>query len=108
MTIFTKESLEELQRKVNLLEVVSDYVPVTVWRGLCQCSCPLHKGIGQLFSFDKHENFYRCSGCGAQGDAISFLMLCIPTSFSEACQLLADRFDVQLVQVKRKNREKDG
>ena len=44
----------------------------------------------------KGDTHYHCFGCGAHGDAITFLMHHQKLSFSEAVESLAQRFHVQL------------
>lgn len=49
----------------------------------------------------KGDTHYHCFGCGAHGDAISFLMSHVRMSFTEALEHLAERFGVALEQEER-------
>jgi len=54
------------------------------WKGCC----PFHNEKSP--SFYVYEDGYHCFGCGAHGDAISFVMQTSGASFPEAVQSLAN------------------
>ena len=45
---------------------------------------------------ERGDNHYHCFGCGAHGDAISFLVGYLKVSFVEAVEMLAEKFGVSL------------
>ena len=60
------------------------------------CSCPFHSESGSsCILYPDTHNFY-CSGCGAGGDVITFLMLMQKLSYEEAVQELAQRCGLQI------------
>lgn len=93
---YTKESLDELRSKVDLLEVVSSSIKLersgTYYKGLC----PFHNEKTPSFLLQKGDHHYHCFGCGAHGDAIAFLMNYMKMSFAEAVKFLAEKFGVML------------
>lgn len=96
MAIFSKESLENLRQKVDLVEVLAPYMELkragAAYKGLC----PFHDEKTPSFVVNKGDSFYHCFGCGAHGDAIRFLMNHSKISFVEAVETLAQRFHVPL------------
>ncbi|MFC2049125.1 DNA primase [Chlamydiota bacterium] len=94
--MFTKESLEKLKEKIDLLEVVSAHVEMkrlgTAHKGLC----PFHQEKSPSFMIQKGDTHYHCYGCGAHGDAIQFLMEYLNLSFVDAVESLAERFHIPL------------
>lgn len=99
MAIFNKESLENLRRRVDLVEVLSTYVELkrigSSYKGLC----PFHDEKTPSFLIQKGDTHYHCFGCGAHGDAIQFLMSHQKMSFADAIENLGQRFQVHLEKV---------
>lgn len=96
MAFFTKESLETLRQKIDLLEVISPYVEMkragAAYKGLC----PFHEEKTPSFIVQKGDTHYHCFGCGAHGDAIGFLMQHQKLAFSDAVEHLGEKFGVYL------------
>ena len=96
MSSFNKASLEELRQKINLVEVLSPHVNLKSQGAFYKGLCPFHEEKSPSFVIHKGENHYHCYGCGAHGDAISFLMNYLKMSFLDAVEHLADHFHVHL------------
>jgi DNA primase len=94
--MFTKDSLERLKERIDVLEVVSSHVEMkragAAYKGLC----PFHQEKSPSFMIQKGDTHYHCYGCGAHGDAIQFLMEYLNLPFVEAVESLAERFHVSL------------
>lgn len=103
MPIYSKESLESLRHRIDLVEVISPYVDLkragSSYKGLC----PFHDEKSPSFMIQKGDAHYHCFGCGAHGDAIHFLMTYQRLNFSEAVESLAEKFHVHLDIVEGKN-----
>lgn len=96
MRIFTKESLELLKQRIDLVEVVSAFVNLKRSGSSFKALCPFHDEKSPSFIINMGDSHYHCFGCGAHGDAIQFLMSLQKMSFVDAVQFLADKFNVQL------------
>jgi DNA primase len=96
---FSKESLELLRSRIDLVEVINPYVKVQRAGVSYKALCPFHEEKTPSFVIQKGDNHYHCFGCGAHGDAIQFLMAHLRMSFVEAVEMLADRFGVLLEEV---------
>ena len=90
--------LEELRSRVPVSEVVGSRVRLTraghEFKGLC----PFHKEKSPSFTVNDQKAFYHCFGCGAHGDAISFLREHDNLPFMEAVEQLAARAGMQVPQ----------
>lgn len=70
---FARAYLEELRGRVPLRELISHYGVKLVRQGQRQLGlCPFHQE--QTPSFNVWPDHFHCFGCGAHGDAITFLM----------------------------------
>ena len=56
--------------------------------------CPFHEERTPSFSVNPQDKLYYCFGCGAGGDAITFVRETEQLDFSQAVEWLADRFRV--------------
>ncbi len=88
--------LDEIQNKVNIVEVISAYVPLKKagrnYKGLC----PFHHEKTPSFMVSQDKQIYHCFGCGAGGNAFSFLMRQERLEFPEAVRLLAEKAGIRL------------
>ena len=96
MPLYTKESLQRLKEKVDLVEVLSQHLDLQLSGQHYRTRCPFHDERSPSFMIKTGAFSYHCFGCGAHGDAISFLMQYAHFSFREAVEFLADRFHVAL------------
>lgn len=96
MAIFTKESLEALRNRIDLPDVLENFIELKRAGASFKALCPFHEEKSPSFVVQKGDSHYHCFGCGAHGDAIAFLMNNQRLSFSDAVEYLADKFQVTL------------
>lgn len=96
MVVFSKESLETLKQRIDLIEVMTPFVDFKRSGAAYKALCPFHDEKTPSFMIQKGDSHYHCFGCGAHGDAIQFLMSHQQMSFREAVESLAQRFGIRL------------
>lgn len=96
MPMFSKESLDALRAKIDLVEVLSPYVEMKRSGATYKALCPFHSEKSPSFLIRRGDSHYHCFGCGAHGDAIAFLMNFLKLSFAEAVEHLAEKFGIAL------------
>lgn len=99
MTIYSKESLENLRQRIDLVDVLGGYLDLKRSGAAYKALCPFHDEKSPSFMIQKGDTHYHCFGCGAHGDAISFLMNHQRLNFGDAVELLAQRFQVPLEKI---------
>ena len=96
MALISPDSLERVKQTADIVEVVSAHTDLrrqgARWVGLC----PFHEERTPSFSVDPQEKLYHCFGCGVGGDTIKFVEEKEGLSFTDAVELLADRYGVEL------------
>jgi DNA primase len=96
MALISSESLERVKQAADIVEVVSAHTDLrrqgARWVGLC----PFHEERTPSFSVDAQEKLYHCFGCGVGGDTIKFVEEKEGLGFTEAVELLAERYGVEL------------
>ncbi len=96
MPVISKESLENIKKRVDLVDVIEPYVEMkrsgATYKGLC----PFHDEKTPSFVIQKGDSHYHCFGCGAHGDAIQFLMQHQSLGFVDSVELLAGKYQVHI------------
>jgi DNA primase len=72
--LYTDDWLENLRARNDLVQVVSQYVPLTQKNRRYWGCCPFHSEKTPSFSIDADKQLYYCFGCHAGGNVIHFLM----------------------------------
>ncbi|MBI5630085.1 MAG: DNA primase [Elusimicrobia bacterium] len=91
--------LETIRGKLDIVELVSQYVPQVQRAGRnMKARCPFHQERTPSFVVNPERQTFHCFGCGEGGDAFSFLMKIENLSFHEAAQKLAERVGVPLAE----------
>lgn len=94
--MFTKGCLESLKTKIDLVEVLSPYLELKRAGATYKALCPFHNEKSPSFVVQRGDSHYHCFGCSAHGDAIAFIMHHLKLSFTEAVEMLAEKFGVPL------------
>lgn len=83
--------IDEILQRTDLVELVDSYVPLKK-RGTSHVACcPFHNEKSPSFNVVAKKQFYHCFGCGASGNAISFVMNYLNQGFTDAIETLATR-----------------
>ena len=106
MGTFSRESLELLRSRIDLVEVLNPYLKLQRAGAAYKALCPFHDEKTPSFVIQRGDNHYHCFGCGAHGDAIQFLMTYLKMSFVEAVESLGQRFHVQIEEAEGADRPK--
>lgn len=96
MPLYTKDSLETLRQRIDLVDVLESHLELKRAGASYKALCPFHDEKSPSFVVQKGDTHYHCFGCGAHGDAIQFLMTHQRLTFSDAVESLAEKFQVQL------------
>jgi len=83
--------IQELLSRTDVVEVVGRYVQLKKGGANFMGLCPFHGEKSASFSVSPTKQFYHCFGCGANGNAISFLMEHAGMGFVEAVKELAQQ-----------------
>ncbi len=106
MPYISEELIEEIRSANDIVDVISGYVHLqkkgTDYFGLC----PFHNEKTPSFSVSQRKQMYYCFGCGAGGNAITFLMQYEDATFQEALETLAGKAGITVPKQELTGREK--
>ncbi len=81
--------LDELGGRLNIVDVVSAYLPLTKKGANHWGLCPFHHEKTPSFSVNESKQIFHCFGCGKGGGAVRFVMEMDGLPFPEAVRKLA-------------------
>jgi len=90
------EKVREVTERLSILEVVSDYVQLRRSGANYLGLCPFHAEKTPSFNVNPGREIFHCFGCGAGGNAFSFIMRIEGLSFPEAVKHLARKAGVEI------------
>ncbi len=93
---FSDEFLSELRDRNDIVDVISPYVDLRTRGATATGLCPFHNEKTPSFTVYINTQSYYCFGCGAGGDAITFIKNIENLAYTEAVTLLAERSGLPL------------
>jgi len=88
--------LEEILSRINIVEVISEYIPLKKAGRNFRALCPFHHEKSPSFMVSPDRQIFHCFGCGESGNAFKFLMRYERMDFPEAVSLLARKAGIVL------------
>ncbi|MBR3836065.1 MAG: DNA primase [Clostridia bacterium] len=90
------EFLTELRARTDIESVISPYVNLSKRGRLVKGLCPFHNEKTPSFTIYTDSQSYYCFGCGAGGDAITFVRQIENLDYVEAVKVLAERAGMKM------------
>ncbi|HLI45013.1 MAG TPA: DNA primase [Acidimicrobiales bacterium] len=90
------EDVAAVRAATDIVALIGEYTPLKRVGVRFTGLCPFHSEKSPSFSVNATEGLYYCFGCGASGDAITFLRAIEGCSFVEAVERLGARSGVQV------------
>ena len=93
---YSEEILDEIRNRVDIVGIISEYVPLKPSGKGHKGLCPFHQEKTPSFMVDSDKQIFHCFGCGEGGNVFSFIMKMEKINFPEAVKMLAEKAGVQL------------
>ena len=90
MSTLSQEKINEIRNSVNIVDVISSYIPLTPKGKNYFGVCPFHDDTNPSMSVSPSRQIYKCFSCGATGTVFKFIMDYENVSFMEAVKKVAD------------------
>lgn len=99
--MFPAHFLEELRERVDIVDLVGQYVPLKKAGTSLSGLCPFHKEKSPSFHVQPQKQIFHCFGCHKGGNVFTFLCAIEGLSFPDAVRKLADRAGIAVVEERR-------
>lgn len=91
-----EQAAEQVKTSLNIVEVVSRFVPLKKRGRNHMGLCPFHQEKTPSFNVSEGKQIFKCFGCGAGGDALTFLMKVENKTYGELIHELADSLGLRI------------
>ena len=103
-----EELISQIKDRLDIVDVVSEQIVLKKSGNHYWGLCPFHKEKTPSFSVNPQLGIYKCFGCGAGGDALSFIMKTKNVEFMDLINDLAQEFGLEMPKtLKRGETSKD-
>lgn len=90
------ETILSIQRKLNIVDVISEYLPLEQRGKNYFAICPFHDDHNPSMSISPEKQIYTCFVCGASGNVFHFVMNYEKISFGQAVSKLASKVGIDV------------
>ena len=108
MAYYSEDLVDEVISRADIVEVINTYVPLKKRGANFLGLCPFHKEKTPSFTVSQDKQIYKCFGCGAGGNVISFVSKIENLDFKDTLEHLADKTNIDLASYEVKNNNFQG
>ena len=95
MARFSPSMLERI-RSINIANIIEPYVELKLKGRDLWGLCPFHHEKSPSFKVDAEKGFFKCFGCDAKGDGVTFVMRQLGFSYYDAVIYLAEKYGINI------------
>lgn len=99
--MITKETIEQVLMRNDIETLIGSYVSLKRAGSNLKGLCPFHSEKTPSFTVYPADNSFYCFGCGAGGDAITFIRKRENLDYPDAVEFLANRAGITIVKDER-------
>lgn len=99
---------EFINDQVNIVDVISHYVPLSKAGKNYKALCPFHNEKSPSFIVSEEKQLYHCFGCGAAGNSVGFIMQYENLDAIDAVEFLANRYRIDIEPYKKNPANKNA
>lgn len=96
MSKLSNEEINHIRNSLDIVDVVSEYIPLTKKGKGFFGVCPFHDDSNPSMSVSREKQMYKCFSCGAAGNVINFVMNYEQITFIDTMKVLADKAGITI------------
>lgn len=90
------ETISDIQKRVNIVDVISKYLPITKRGKNYFAICPFHDDHNPSMSISEEKQIYTCFVCGASGNVFTFVQNYEKISFTSTVKKVASFIGINI------------
>ncbi len=94
--MLTNEQINSIRSSVNIVDIVSSYIPLTKRGKNYFGVCPFHPDSDPSFCVSEQKQIYTCFSCKATGNVFQFIMNYENITFVDALKVIADKSGISV------------
>jgi DNA primase len=94
--VIAPEFREQVRARVDLAELIAQYIPLRRAGSSLVARCPFHDEKTPSFHVSRDKGLFHCFGCKASGDVFDFYQRIEGVTFPEAIRALAERAGIEI------------
>lgn len=91
-----RDTVDRIYAAADIVEVVSDFVPLKKKGVNYQACCPFHNERTPSFVVSPTKGLFKCFGCGKGGNAVTFVMEHEKMTYAEALKYVAKKYGIEV------------
>jgi len=101
------EIVERVRQAADIVEIVSEFVPLKRSGGTWRGPCPFHQGKNPNFSVSPSHGSYHCFVCHESGDVFTFLRKRLGLDWPSAVKFVGEKVGIEVVDTPRRAQAPD-
>lgn len=101
------EIVEQVRSAADLVEIISEYVPLKRSGGTWRGPCPFHQGKNPNFSVSPSHGSYHCFVCHEKGDVFTFIRKRLGLDWPAAVKHVGEKVGIEVVDTPRRAQAPD-
>lgn len=91
MAFLEDSEIEAIRSNANIIDIISDYLPLTQKGKNFFGVCPFHDDHSPSMSVSSEKQIYKCFSCGAAGNVFTFVQDYENTTFIDSVKIVANK-----------------
>ena len=91
-----QETIDNIRNRVDIVDIISHYVPLTRKGKSFKCVCPFHDDHDPSLSVSQEKQIYHCFVCGSGGNVFTFVQKFEKVTFVEAVLKVAKLAGIEI------------
>ncbi len=101
------ETVEQVRTAADIVELISEFVPLKRSGGSWRGPCPFHQGKNPNFSVSPSTGSYYCFVCHESGDVFTFVRKRLGLDWPSAVKFIGERVGIEVVDAPRRAQAPD-